>query len=45
MRRLLLLTCFLNLSFVKAYSQCDTNKINLRNDAVLDLCYENPTPL
>lgn len=42
MRQLLLLTFFLNLSFLRAYSQCDTNKINLRNDAVLDLCYEDP---
>jgi two-component system, NarL family, sensor kinase len=42
MKRLLLLTLFLSLSFWKAYSQCDTNQINLRNDEVLDLCYENP---
>ncbi len=42
MRRLLLLTLLLNLSFLRAYSQCDTNKINLRNDEVLDLCYEDP---
>jgi len=42
MKRLLLLACLLNLSLLRAYSQCDTNKINLRNDAVLELCYEDP---
>lgn len=42
MRRLLLLTFFLTFYLLGAYSQCDTNKINLRNDGVLDLCYENP---
>nr|WP_294858764.1 sensor histidine kinase [uncultured Fluviicola sp.] len=42
MRKLLLLAFFFNLFSLGAYSQCDTNKINLRNDAVLDLCYENP---
>ncbi|MDF3028752.1 MAG: histidine kinase [Fluviicola sp.] len=42
MKRLLLLTLLLNLSSFKGYSQCDTNAINLRNDKVLDLCYEDP---
>ncbi len=42
MRRLLLFAFLLNLSFLRAHSQCDTNKINERNGAVLDLCYENP---
>lgn len=42
MKRLLLLTLLLNLSFLKGTAQCDTNKINARNDKVLNLCYENP---
>lgn len=42
MKRLLLLTLLLNLSFLKVSAQCDTNKINSRNDKVLNLCYENP---
>lgn len=42
MKKLLLLTFLLNSSFLIGYSQCDTNQINLRNDKVLDLCYEDP---
>ena len=42
MGRLLLLTLFLNLLSLKGTAQCDTNKINARNDKVLDLCYEDP---
>ncbi|AEA44861.1 tetratricopeptide repeat-containing sensor histidine kinase [Fluviicola taffensis] len=38
--------CFLFLvtlfTSIQSFGQCDTNKINLRNDAVLNLCYENP---
>lgn len=41
MRLLLLLILFLHFSF-KGTAQCDTNKINIRNDKALDLCYEDP---
>jgi signal transduction histidine kinase len=42
MERLLLLILLLNFSFFKGTAQCDTNKINSRNDKVLNLCYESP---
>jgi signal transduction histidine kinase len=42
MGRLLLLTLILSVSLGKGYSQCDTNQINLRNDRVLEKCYEDP---
>ncbi len=32
----------LNLSALKGYAQCDTNKINKENDRILELCYEKP---
>lgn len=38
----LLLLMLLNLAFFSAYSQCDTNQINFRNEEVWNLCYENP---
>ena len=42
MKKLLLLGLLLNFFSLGTYAQCDTNKINQRNDKVLDLCYENP---
>lgn len=42
MERFLLLILLLNFSFFKGTAQCDTNKINSRNDKVLNLCYESP---
>ncbi|MGV3610083.1 MAG: tetratricopeptide repeat-containing sensor histidine kinase [Fluviicola sp.] len=44
MKQLLLLTIVftLNLSSLKVYGQCDTNRINKENDRILELCYEKP---
>ncbi|WP_343636828.1 sensor histidine kinase [Fluviicola sp.] len=42
MKQTLLLAFLLNLLSLNGFSQCDTNKINLENDRILELCYEKP---